>query len=199
MDISNQHVERVIFDYVDRYLAGNRMAAQINDAVLQAGIGLRPILDHISIRTLDVQERALEFEALGYFYDDRMGVLERDTYWGKVYRRPGFPVLFLEQAFLDNRSEDSTIPEWVEKFSDGQLHHIAIAVDNIEHAIERFAPLGVRFAGEITGEPKSEFRQIYSEPEVVDGVDFTVIELVERRWGYAGFLRPVDSSLLKRR
>ena len=36
----------------------------------------------------------------------------------------------------------------------------------------------------------NEFRQIYTESEIVDGTEFTTLELVERRWGYAGFTAP---------
>jgi hypothetical protein len=154
------------------------------------------VLDHLAIRTLDVQERALEFEALGYAYDDNLGVIERDSWWAKVYRKPGFPTLYIDQAFQDTRGADSAIPHWVEKFNDGQLHHIAINVDRIEHAIARLEELGIRFTGEIIGEPASEFRQISTEPEMVDGEPYTTLELIERRWGYTGFLSPSINGAL---
>jgi hypothetical protein len=191
MEITNQHVEAVIRDYVERYLAGNSAARIIAGSLDTIGIGLRPVLDHISIRTHDIQERAGEFEALGFAYDDRIGVIQRDEWWAKVYRKPGFPAIYLDQAFIDARGERSPIPKWVERFSDGQLHHLAIAVDTIEGAIAGFGALGVKFTGEIIGDPGSEFRQIYTEPEQVDGEAFTALELVERRWGYTGFLSPV--------
>ncbi len=191
MEITNQHVEAVIRDYVERYLAGNSSARLVAEALNNLGVGLRPVLDHISIRTLDVQERAREFEALGFAYDDRLGVMERDEWWGKVYRKPGFPAIYIDQAFPEARGERSPIPKWVERFSDGQLHHLAISVDTIEMAIERFQALGVRFTGQIIGDPGNAFRTIYTEPEVVDGEAFTTLELVERRWGYTGFLSTV--------
>jgi catechol 2,3-dioxygenase-like lactoylglutathione lyase family enzyme len=196
MDISNQHVERVIYDYIDRYLARNHNAARVSQALSEAGVGLRPLVDHISIRTLDVQERSLEFEALGYTFDDHIGVLERESWWGKVYRRPGFPAVFIDQAYRDARGGSSAIPHWVEKFTDGELHHLAILVDSIENAIERYGALGVRFTPEITGERGSEFRQIYSEPEIIDSEAFSILELVERRWGYTGFLPPNNPSTM---
>ena len=191
MEITNQHVEAVIRDYVERYLAANSSARIVAEALNSLGIGLRPVLDHISIRTLDVQERAREFEALGFAYDDRLGVIERDEWWAKVYRKPGFPAIYIDQAFLEARGERSPIPKWVERFSDGQLHHLAINVDTIEMAISRFQELGVQFTGQIIGDPGSAFRSIYAEPEMVDGEAFTMLELVERRWGYAGFLSTV--------
>jgi hypothetical protein len=83
-------------------------------------------------------------------------------------------------------------PAWVAKYTDGTLHHIAINVGSIEDAVERLAKLGLAFAGEIIGEPQSEYRQIYTEPEMIDGAPFTTLELVERRWGYTGFLSPAS-------
>jgi len=194
MEITNRHVEAVIQDYIERYAAGNRAAAVVADALDNLGVGLRPLLDHISVRTLDIQERAREFEALGFVYDDRLGVIERDEWWAKVYRKPGFPAIYIDQAFNDQRGAMSPIPAWVERFTDGQLHHIAISVDLLERAIDRFQTLGVRFRGEIVGEPGSEFRQIYTEPEIVDGEAFSTLELLERRWGYAGFLSPITPA-----
>ncbi len=195
MEISNQHIEAVIRGYVERYIAGNRCASIIAESLDAIGVGIRPVLDHISIRTLDVQERAREFEAMGFAYDDRLGVLERDEWWAKVYRKPGFPAIYIDQAFTDTRGALSPIPRWVERFTDGQVHHLAVNVDRLEHAIERFQDLGVGFIGQIIGEPGSGFRQIYTEPEIVDGEAFTALELVERRWGYAGFLSPITPDV----
>jgi hypothetical protein len=194
MEIANTHVEEIIWSYIDRYIAGNAAAAGLRAALVELGVGLRPLLDHLSIRTTAVAERAREFEALGFLYDDHLGVIERDSWWAKVYRKPGFPAIYLDQAFNDHRGADSPIPQWVEKFTDGQLHHLAIQVDILETAIERLEGRGIRFSGEISGDRESEFRQIYTIPEVVDGVDFTVLELVERRWGYTGFISPMPKS-----
>lgn len=190
MEISNNHVEAVIWDYVDRYVQMNHAASTVQQIVDGTGIGLRPILDHLSIRTKDIGERAHEFEALGYVYDDRLGVMEHDAWWAKVYRKPGFPAVYLDQAFEDVRGTDSVISRWVDAFSDGQLHHIGVCVDRLEVAIERLSRNGIEFSGEIIGDADSEFRQVYTAPEVVDGMEFSVFELVERRWGYAGFLSP---------
>jgi hypothetical protein len=190
MEITNRHIDAVIWDYIDRYVSGNRAATIVRGALEDLGVGLRPVLDHLSIRTLDVQERALEFEAMGFAYDDVLGVIERDSWWAKVYRKPGFPAIYLDQAFPDARGAESEIPSWVGRFTDGTLHHMAINVGSIEHAVERLSQLGITFTGEIIGEPNSEYRQIYTEPELVDGEPFTTLELVERRWGYIGFLSP---------
>ena len=190
MEVTNQHVDRVIWNYINSYVATNKAAQAVHAVLESAGIGLRPVLDHISIRTRDVQERALEFEALGFSFDSNLGVLERDAWWAKVYRKPGFPPVYIDQAFADARGSGSPMPAWVDRFTDGVLHHVAINVDNIEHAIERFGALGLTFAGTIIGDAGGPYRQIYTEPEIVDGEAFSVLELIERRWGYTGFMSP---------
>lgn len=194
MEITNQHIDDVICNYVDMYIRKNHAARTVRHALDELGIGLRPLIDHLSIRTHDVQERALEFEALGYSYDDRLGVLERDTWWAKVYRKPGFPPIYLDQAFTDQRGVDSPLRAWVDRFGDGQLHHVAINVNDIEHAVKQLQGLGLEFMGEITGERGGPFRQVYTVPEIVDNAKYSVLELVERRWGYAGFLSPMANG-----
>lgn len=190
MELANTHVDAVVRDYIRRYLETNNAASTLSEELTRIGIGLLPVVDHLGFRTLDIQERAPEFEALGYNYDDNIGVIERDSWWAKVYRKPGFPAVYLEQAFLDQRGASSPIHAWVERFSDGQLHHIAVNVDRIDDAVEHMSRIGIRFTGEIIGEPESGFRQVYAEPEIVEGEEFTTFEVVERRWGYSGFLSP---------
>src|SRR5947209_20348035 len=103
MEITNKLVQAVIGDYVDRYIESNRSAAIVKQALDDSGIGLRPVLDHLSIRTRSIRERAPEFEAFGYSFDDRLGVIERDNWWAKVYRKAGFPAIYLDQPFDDVR------------------------------------------------------------------------------------------------
>lgn len=191
MEITNTHVDALIWDYINRYTSQNGAARIVRDALDNLGVGLRPLLDHISIRTNDVQERALEFETFGFAYDDNLGVMERDTWWAKVYRKPGFPAIYLDQAFHDQRGADSPLTGWVNRFTDGGLHHIAISVGTLEVAMKGLRALGIQFVGEIIGEVGSEYRQVYTVPEMVDGEPYTTLELIERRWGFTGFLSPV--------
>jgi len=194
MEIINQHAEKVIQQYIRQFVQANAAARIIHTLLEHVGVGLRPSIDHLSIRTLDVQERALEFEALGFGFDANLGVIERDSWWGKVYRKPGFPPIYLDQAFADARGVGSLIPNWVKQFTDGGLHHIAIVVEDIDVAVERFKSHGVLFEDSISGRLCDPFRQIYSIPEMVDGSAFTVIEIVERRWGYTGFISPLAGN-----
>lgn len=194
MEYVNTHVDAVIRDYIDRYCASNSSANRLRSSLAETGIGLRPVIDHISIRTLDVSERSLEFEALGFMYDDVLGIMERDSWWAKVYRRPGYPPIYLDQPFNDHRGMTSPMRSWVERFGDGGLHHLAVAVDDIDRAITRMKELGLSFAGDVSGLVGGPFRQIYTEPELVDGAQFSVLELVERRWGFTGFWSPMSPS-----
>lgn len=194
MEIVNTHVDAVIRDYINRYCQVNTAAFTLRASLESLGIGLRPVIDHISVRTRDVQERSLEFEALGYQYDDVVGVMERDSWWAKVFRKPGFPPVYIDQPFRDHRGADSTIGSWVDRFGDGGLHHVAVAVDDLDSAQVRLEALGLRFSGSITGITGGPFRQIYTEPELMDGSPHTVLELVERRWGFIGFWSPQSPS-----
>src|SRR5688500_118146 len=109
MEITKNHIAAVITNYVTTFVESNRAASLLRDRLAAAGVGLRPVIDHISFRTLHVHERALEFEALGYSYDDTIGVVERDDFWYKVYRKPGLPAVLIQQAHDDARGTKSPI------------------------------------------------------------------------------------------
>lgn len=194
MEYVNTHVDAVIQDYINRYCESNPDALLLRDTFESIGAGLRPVIDHLSIRTLDVAERALEFEALGFSYDDILGTMERDSWWAKAYRKPGYPAIYIDQPFGDLRGHESPMREWVERFGDSGLHHLALSVDNIDHAVDRMRGLGVHLSGSISGLVGGPFRQAYTTPVFVEGQPFTVLELVERRWGFIGFWSPMATS-----
>ena len=187
-------LERVITRYVDEYVAGNHAAAIVRDALVEIGIGLFPVVDHITIRTQSIDPRAEEFLLLGYAYSE---TLEYDDWWAKVYRAPGCPALFVDQAYGDERGKTSIIPGWVRQFGDRTLHHIALRVTDIEISIERLTAKGVKFAGQIVGERGGDLRQIFTVPEVVKGQAFSVLELTERHRGFQGFSPPQANSLMQ--
>ncbi|MBH0177133.1 MAG: hypothetical protein HP491_04540, partial [Nitrospira sp.] len=159
-----------------------------------AGVGFSPVIDHLTIRTFDIDRGAEPFVALGYTYDE---TLEYDDWYAKVYRKAGYPALFVDQAYSDNRGKTSIIPGWVKKFGDQIFHHVAVRVEDIEQAVERLKQNGVVFAGNIVGNRGDRLRQIFSAPETVDGQPFSVLELAERHRGYLGFLPPQADSLMK--
>ena len=187
-------LEQQIDSYVQEYVSRNR-AAQIAKAVLDStGVGVKPLIDHITIRTNNIDQRAQEFLPLGYAYTE---TLEYSDWHAKVYRAPGFPALFVDQAYDDHRGTTSVIPPWVNKFGDRTLHHIAILVEDIEAAMHQLHHRGVNFSGSILGEKGDVIRQIFSVPEQVEGTPFSVLELIERHAGYQGFSPPQADALMQ--
>ena len=187
-------LEQVITRYVHEYAAKNHAAAIVKNALEEIGIGLFPVLDHITIRTSLIDPRAEEFLLLGYAYAE---TLKYDDWWAKVYRAPGCPALFVDQAYDDERGKTSIIPGWVKQFGDRTLHHVAVRVADIETSMQRLTAKGVKFAGQIVGERGGDLRQIFSVPEQVDGHAFSVLELAERHRGFQGFSPPQANSLMQ--
>ncbi len=183
-------MERMVADYVARNQAAGVLKTMLDDT----GVGFTPIIDHVTIRTLHIDRSAEPFVTLGYVYDE---TLQYDDWYAKVYRKNGYPSLFVDQAYPDERGKTSIIPGWVNKFGDKVFHHVAVRVENIEAAVARLKQRGVVFAGNIVGERGGHLRQIFSSPEMVDGQPFTVLELAERHCGYLGFLPPQADSLMK--
>jgi len=188
------NLEQRIDSYIQEYVARNQAAKIAKEVLDVSGIGLKPLVDHITIRTRDIDRRAEEFLSLGYVYSE---TLEYSDWHAKVYRAVGFPALFVDQAYDDDRGATSVIPRWVDQFGDHTLHHIAMLVEDIDVAIQRFQQKGVTFSGSVLGEKGEVIRQIFSVPEQVDGAPFSVLELIERHAGYQGFSPPQADALMQ--
>ena len=183
-------IERMIATYV----SGNRAANVLRTSLDEAGVGFYPVADHLTLRTLDIDRRAEEFTRLGYVYSD---TIEYEDWYAKVYRKVGYPALFVDQAYFGERGRTSIIPGWVNRFGDQVFHHVAVRVEDIERAMERLKAKGVVFTGQIVGARGGQLRQIFTVPEIVDGQPFSVLELAERHRGYQGFSPPQADSLMK--
>ena len=190
-------LEKRLRHYIQDFVAHNMAAKVLADGLRVVGIGLRPVIDHLTFRTLDVEKRSREFLRFGYAYDEKLGIIEYENWWAKVYRKPGYPTLFLDQAYAGPRGKKSLIPEWVKTFGDDVLHHIAVQVDDIEQAVYFLEKQGVPCAGDIVGRKGTDLRQIFTRPEMKNGKSFTVLELTERHRGYAGFLPPQAQGLME--
>lgn len=189
-----EELEHLIQSYIQEYLSRNRAARILRDGLDRVGVGFRPVMDHITIRTNDVDRRAEEFVRLGYRYSE---TLEYGDWFAKVYRALGYPALFVDQAYPGQRGRTSIIPGWVALFGDKTLHHVAVLVEDIERAIQQLKTQGVVFAGEIVGAKGGVLRQIFTVPEMVDGEPFSVLELTERRHGFQGFSPPQADGLMR--
>lgn len=187
-------LETVITRMTTDFLEHNNAARVLRRALDEAGVGFVPVMDHLTIRTMDIDQRVREFVALGYGYDE---TLQYEDWFAKVYRLVGYPALFVDQAYPDDRGKTSIIPRWVQKFGDQVLHHVAVRVEDIEKAILTLKAKGIVFAGEIVGAPGGILRQIFTAPEMIDGQPFSVLELAERHQGYQGFLPPQADSLMR--
>lgn len=191
---TNRELDGLLERMVTEYVARNRAAKILKGLLDEAGVGFFPVVDHVTLRTLDIDRRAEQFVALGYAFDE---TLEYDDWYAKVYRKSGYPALFVDQAYGGDRGKSSIIPGWVNIFGDKVFHHVAVRVEDIDKAVERLKKNGVIFAGNIVGATGGQLRQIFSSPEMVDGQPFTVLELAERHRGYQGFLPPQADSLMK--
>ncbi len=190
----NTDLETVITRMTTDFVEHNSAARVLRRALDDAGVGFVPVMDHLTIRTMDIDQRVREFVALGYGYDE---TLQYEDWFAKVYRLLGYPALFVDQAYPDDRGKTSIIPRWVQKFGDQVLHHVAVRVEDIEKAILTLKAKGIVFAGEIVGAPGGILRQIFTAPEMIDGQPFSVLELAERHQGYQGFLPPNANSLMR--
>lgn len=187
-------LDELISRMIEDYISHNRAARILRTMLNEAGVGIIPVVDHLTIRTYDIEHGATPFVALGYIYEE---TLEYADWYAKVYRKRGYPALFVDQAYPDERGKTSIIPGWVNKFGDQVFHHIAVRVENIDVAVDRLKQKGVVFAGKIVGASGDALRQVFSAPETVDGQPFSVLELAERHRGYEGFLPPQADSLMK--
>lgn len=184
-------------EYITRFLEGNKAGRDLAAALTDLGVGLMPLVDHCTLRTMDVDRRAGEFLSSGFTYDEEIGVLEFDAWWAKVYRKPGYPALFIDQAFAGEKGKGSLIPHWVQAHGDRCFHHISVQVEDIELTIAAMRKSGVEFAGKIVGDCGSDLRQIFTQPEIRAGEVYSVLELIERHNGYQGFLPPQADGLME--
>ncbi len=187
-------LEGVLDGLLKDYLSHNRAARVLQAALDEVGVGFKPAVDHLTIRTLDIDRRAEEFLRLGYACAE---TLQYEDWFAKVYRAAGFPPLFVDQAYPDARGRTSLIPKWVAKFGDRALHHVAVRVEDIEWAIHQLKAQGVVFTGDIVGTRGAPLRQIFTTPERVNGEDFSVLELTERHHGFLGFSPPQADALMR--
>ncbi len=182
---------------IKKYLNENTAARTLAQSLEKCGVGLFPLIDHCTIRTHDVEKRSQFFLDHGFVHDRLMGDLKYEAWWAKVYRMPGWPALFIDQAFSGARGQNSLIPEWVDAFGDECFHHIAVMVEDIEIATKVLKLKNIEFAGKIIGHQGADLRQVFTSPEIKNGKAYSVLELIERHNGYLGFLPPQANDLME--
>jgi len=153
-------------------------------------------IDHLTIRCLDIERRAQPFLAIGY--QDRNEVVDYPDqgWWAKVYRKAGYPALFIDQAYADERGKKSFLPQWVKLFGEDCFHHVAVRVDDIEAVMTAMEAAGVEFSGQIVGARGTRLRQIFTAAEQRKGQAYSVLELTQRL-NYEGFVPEQADGLMQ--
>ena len=73
--MSDNHQTDVFFDeYIERFLSENKAARCLNDDLSDCGVGLMPLVDHCTLRTLDVNARAKDLLRLGFSQDQTLAL-----------------------------------------------------------------------------------------------------------------------------
>ena len=60
MTLHGQKTDDFFDDYIRLFLQGNKSANYLADDLDNCGVGLMPLIDHCTLRTLDVDRRAEE-------------------------------------------------------------------------------------------------------------------------------------------
>ena len=185
--------------YIQAYLSENKAAKAWYEICKKAG--KQAVVDHITFRCINVEERAKEFLSLGYTFSEKVDYPDQG-WWANVYRMgEDLPAIFIDQDYEEFKN--GIIAPWVKLFGDKVLHHIAVRVEDIEKAKQDMEQAGIRFPADIVGGKGSPLRQIFTAAEVKQGKPYSVLEITERgidpRTGkmYTGFINLQADQLMK--
>jgi hypothetical protein len=183
-------IQRPLADYFRDNEAARRFVE------ISARRGWPVVVDHLTIRCLDIEQRVRPLLAIGY--QDRNELVEypEQGWWAKVYRKPGYPAMFVDQAYADERGKKSFLSSWVKRFGEGCFHHVAVLVDDIEAVKAALEAEGVEFSGGIVGPHGTRLRQIFTAAEQREGQAYSVLELAERK-NYDGFVPEQADGLMQ--
>jgi hypothetical protein len=185
--------EGLVRRYVDQFAEHNRAAKVLMNDLRVIGVGLRPLIDHISFLTQDIRKRAAEFTACGYRYKSGPWHLKAHCWQARVYCLAGYPSVIFFEPF----EHKGCIEKWLHAFNEEIPHHVAVKVDNLENGVFYLEKQGIPFAGNIIGSKDAKLRQVFTAPEAKDGRPYTALELTERHAGYEGFIATQMQDLMK--
>ena len=127
-------------------------------------------VDHIGIAVLDLEEALLPYvEGLG------LQVAHREEVETQGVRVAMLPVGETNIELLEPTSGDSPIAKFIERRGPG-IHHIALAVDDIDAALARMREAGVRMIDDEPRPGAGGTRVAFAHPKSMGGV---LVELVE--------------------
>ena len=195
--------EKDIYDTLLKYMEKNTATRKYADVCEENGWNF--VIDHLTIRTYDIDIAARRIEKLGWKYDETLDY-RSEGWWAKVYRHPKYSPFFVDQSYDDVSDSQKIIKKWVDKFGDKDFHHIAVLLSQgveIEEVINLLKAKGVNFPGKVTGPKETRLRQIFTQAEVIDSFPFSVLELAQRNKDlktgqvYKGFIHEQADSLMK--
>lgn len=70
--MNGEKLDEIISRMVTDYLAKNTAARILRDGLDEVGVGFWPVMDHLTIRTMDIDRRAEEWVELGYVYSETL-------------------------------------------------------------------------------------------------------------------------------
>ncbi len=127
-------------------------------------------IDHIGIAVPDLETALAPYvEGLG------IQVAHREEVATQSVRVAMMPVGETNIELLEPTAEDSPIAKFLESRGPG-IHHIAIAVDDIEAAMERMNAAGVRMIDTVPRPGAGGTKVAFAHPKAFGGV---LVELVE--------------------
>lgn len=131
---------------------------------------MKESIHHIAIAVSDM-DSALQFyqDALG------LGVTERRSAPEECVEIAFLPVGETELELLQPLDETSTVARFIEKRGEG-LHHICLAVEDLDASITRMRSRGVRFLSQDPSTNIHGTRYIFIHPRSAQGV---LVELYE--------------------
>ena len=193
-EILDQYREPLIQQPLADYFRENEAARRYLDLCQSHGWVMQ--LDHLTVRCLDVHRRAQPFLAIGYIDHGEVIEYADQGWWAKVFRKPDYPALFIDQAYTDGRGEKSFLPKWAKRFGEDCFHHVAVRIDDIDHVVSVMQQTGIEFSGSIVGARGTRLRQIFTTAEQRDGMAYSVLELTER-CRYDGFVPEQADGLMQ--
>ena len=75
MRSKNQQVYVFFADYISRFLFENEAALYIANDISNFGVSRMPLIDHCTLRNLDVDKRAGNILPIGFSHDQALGTL----------------------------------------------------------------------------------------------------------------------------
>ena len=177
-------------EYFDNYVLQNSDARNFMHQIENCKFDLRALVDHCTIRALDIESVAKWLYAEG-FEKVPNGLIHMEDWFLQSFYKSGYPIIVVDQPNYDkllSTGGGAVIYDWIRKFGYRQFHHIAVRVQEIEKAVSIWTQWGIPFAGDIVCDINTGLKQIFTKPVERDGHPFTVLEFIERPPGYAGLV-----------